>query len=150
MEKSLEKIKEKLKSAGLKVTPQRIAVYKVLLENRNHPSVEFLISEIRKENPFIAVGTIYNILDTFVQKKLVERVMTTDNLVRYDAYTDNHFHLYSEDEKIIEDYYDEELFELIREHLSKSRIPGFEMEDFELLIKGNFKRKSKQKQNQGG
>ncbi len=136
MIKNLEEIKNRLKSAGLKVTPQRVAVLDALLSNREHPSAEALIEKVRKENPMIAVGTIYNILDTFVKKNLVEKVLTDDNIVRYDAFTDTHFHIIAD--KKISDYYDEKLYRMVKNYLQKTQIPNFQLEGFEIILKGKF------------
>ena len=131
-----EIIKNKIKSAGLKVTPQRLAVLDALLESRNHPTAEMLIKIVQKKHPYIAVGTIYNILDTFVKHGLVEKVFTENNVVRYDAFMDGHFHILDGDE--IKDFYDEKLFRIIKTYLSGVKIPDFELEDFEIILKGKF------------
>ncbi len=136
MKISLEEIKNKLKTAGLKVTPQRIAVLKALLTNKHHPSAEDLILTVQKEHTNIAVGTIYNILDTFVKTGIAEKVLTDTNVVRYDAFTENHFHIVSGNE--ISDYYDEKLFKMVKKYLTGVKIPNFELEDFEIIIKGKF------------
>ena len=41
----------KCHQAGLKMTPQRMAVYKVLLESREHPSAEMVFRKVRKLIP---------------------------------------------------------------------------------------------------
>ncbi len=139
MKEKRNEIEKRLKSVGLKVTPQRVAVMEVLLSSKSHPSAEKIIDVVRKKHPTIAVGTIYHILDTLVKKKLVEKVLTENNVVRYDAFLDNHFHLVSGDK--ISDYYDEHLFEIVKEYFRKNPIPNFQFEDVEIILKGKFRRK---------
>ena len=57
-----------LKINNLKVTPQRIAVLNALLNLAHHPTAELIIDFIRIHHSNIATGTIYNTLETFVNK----------------------------------------------------------------------------------
>jgi len=58
--------------------------------------------------------------------------------MRYDAYTDKHFHLYCEESNRIEDYYDNELKELIENYFGKKTIRHFNIEDIQIQINGKF------------
>lgn len=131
-------IGEILKKAGLKVTPQRSAVLEAVYTLRNHPTAENVAEFIREKHPNIAIGTIYNVLEKFVEKNLIKKVKTENDIMRYDGITDEHHHLYSIDSNRIEDYYDDELNELLRNHFASKQIPNFEIEDIKLQIKGKF------------
>lgn len=50
---------EKLKKSGLKSTPQRLAIIKVLAESDRHPSVEDICVRLRKCFPGISQATVY-------------------------------------------------------------------------------------------
>ena len=131
-------IRQKLKDAGLRITQQRLVVFENLANHTDHPTVDKLITNIRKEHPNIGVGTIYNILETFVKKKLIVKISTEKNAVRYDASTEKHHHLYTLDSARIEDYFDKKLNKIIENYLSKVKIPNFEISDFRLQIIGKF------------
>lgn len=122
----------------MKVTPQRVLVYEALLESREHPTAENICDVVRKTNPNIAIGTIYNILDTFVDKGLINRVKTDREIMRYDAITENHHHLYDLDSEKISDLYDLELSTLIEDYLKRKNIPGFSIENIKLQISGRY------------
>ena len=49
----------KLKESGLKSTPQRLAIIRVLVESKGHPSVEDICSRLRKDFPGISPATVY-------------------------------------------------------------------------------------------
>jgi Fur family peroxide stress response transcriptional regulator len=66
-------ILEKLKQKGLKITPQRIAVYESVLKLKNHPTADNVTEYIRKNNPNVSVGTVYKVLDTFVKNGLLKK-----------------------------------------------------------------------------
>ncbi|HHB52756.1 MAG TPA: transcriptional repressor, partial [Saprospiraceae bacterium] len=105
-----------LKDAGLKVTPQRVAVLKVLIDNDRHPSAEEIIKSVLDEHPSISVGTIYNILDTFVEKELIVKIQTKDSVMRYDPIVKVHHHIYLTNNEII-DYFDDKLTSMVKEYL---------------------------------
>lgn len=126
-----------IKSTGLRVTPQRIAVLEALL-NSNHPSADWLIELIRKTNPHIAIGTIYKILETFVIKGIAKKVDTQNEIMRYDAIMEPHHHLYCENTNRIEDYYDGELSKLVSDYLKKKNPQNFEVSEVKIQLVGNF------------
>jgi Fur family peroxide stress response transcriptional regulator len=139
----LPDIRDALKDHGLKVTPQRIAVLQAIMELKNHPTAEQLIEFIKINNPSVAIGTVYKILDMLVEKGLIRKVKTDRDVMRYDAEADNHHHLYCYDSDRIEDYFDEELDMLLNEYFTSKDIPGFEIQDVKLQIIGKFSKNNK-------
>ena len=81
------------RSAGLKVTPQRVAVFSMLVNTIEHPSPEEVYKEIRLVSPSISLATVYKILDMFHLKGFIRRVSTADQVTRYDANLEKHHHL---------------------------------------------------------
>jgi Fur family peroxide stress response transcriptional regulator len=132
------KIKEILKSNHLKITPQRVAVLEAFEHLTNHPTADKIIEFIRKNHPNIATGTVYNTLETFVDKGIIRKVKTEKDIMRYDHILDHHHHLYCSESDKIEDYFDEDLNHLIRDYFDKKQIPNFKIEEFKLQIKGKF------------
>jgi len=132
------KIRSQISNSGLKVTPQRIAVYKALINIKDHPTAEMVKRYISKKHPSISLGTIYNTLESFVEKGLIEKIKTEDDVMRYETVLENHHHLYCQKTEDIADYYDDELNELIFEYLKKKEIPNFKIEDIKLHIIGEF------------
>ena len=127
-----------LKKAGLKITPQRIAVFEAVIELKNHPTAEQVIDFIKLNHPHIATGTVYKTLDTFVEKGLIKKVKTDRDIMRYDAMTDPHHHLYCASSDRIEDFLDTELLRMIEQYFEKHEIPNFKIEDIKLQIIGEF------------
>lgn len=136
-------IRSLLSEAGLKITPQRIAVMEAIVKMNEHPTAERIISSIQKTHPNIASGTVYNTLETFVQSNLLRRVKTEKDVMRYDSVIRDHHHLYCEASDRIEDYFDEELDALLRDYFAKKSIPNFHPEELRLQITGRFEEKSK-------
>jgi Fur family peroxide stress response transcriptional regulator len=124
--------------AGLKVTPQRVAVLESFETVPKHPTAEQIIGEVRLKHPEIATGTIYNILDTLVEKGIISRVKTERDVMRYDSVHDRHHHLYCSECETISDYYDEELNNLLESYFKNKKIDNFKVEDIKLQIVGRF------------
>lgn len=119
MKFSNEEIAGRLKKAGLRATPQRIQLLKLLFETNKHPTAEMLIKMAKEEdNPMsMSVGTVYNALDSFEKAGLIRRVHDNSEVMRYDANTSFHIHLINEDTNEIEDIYDNDLEEIIKKRL---------------------------------
>jgi Fur family peroxide stress response transcriptional regulator len=130
---------------NLKVTPQRIAVLEVIMGLENHPSAETIVEYIRLNFPHVPIGTVYKILDAFVEKGIIKRVETDGDIMRYDAVLEKHHHLYCADSERIEDYYDDELNKILSDFFRKKKIPDFTVEDFKVHITGKFKDEIKKK-----
>jgi len=128
----------KIVKAGLKVTPQRMAVLEAVTELRNHPTAENVIDFIKANYPNIATGTVYKALETFVKKGLIKKVKTDRDIMRYDAMTSPHHHLYSSTSDRIEDFTDPELQKMIENHFTTHKIKNFKIEDIKLQIIGEF------------
>lgn len=90
---------------GLKATPQRIAVYKFLNENRIHPDVETVYNQVVQDNPSFSKTTVYNCLKDLSASGLLIPVMIDNDKIRYDADTSFHGHFICEKCKKIFDFY---------------------------------------------
>lgn len=129
---------DKLQEKGLKVTPQRLAIYKAIVELNNHPTAENVIEHIKKEHPHISVGTVYKVLESLVEKELLRKVKTEKDFMRYDAVLTNHHHLYCSATDRIEDYEDEKLNTIICEYFKNNKIKNFKVQEIKLQITGTF------------
>ena len=127
----------------LRVTPQRVAVLEVIMGLENHPTAEDIVDYIRLNFPHVPIGTVYKILDAFVQKGITQRIRTENDSMRYDAVLQTHHHLYSADSERIEDYFDDDLYKIITEYFKKKKRPDFTINDFKLQIIGKFKDQDK-------
>jgi len=135
---AIHKIKDRLVEKGLKVTPQRIAILDAIYSLDNHPSAEMIMEYIRDRYPGIASGTIYKVLDVLIEHRLVDRVKTDKDIMRYDGVLDNHHHLYSSDSEVIKDYVNDELDRLLKDYFKQNAIEEFEIEGIKLQINGRF------------
>lgn len=138
MKISVAEIKNRLAEKDLKITPQRMAILEAIYQLNNHPTAENIIEYIRQKHPNIATGTVYKVLETMVENGLVKKVTTDKDVMRYDGILESHHHLYCSSCDLIEDYHDNELDDLLKKYFENKNLPGFEIEEFVLQIKGSF------------
>lgn len=131
-------LEERIRNAGLKVTPQRINVLNILLKS-DHPSANKITGEIRKKYSSVSSGTIYHILDTFVEKGIIRKIPTEGDTMRYDAVLDNHHHLLDKNSNGIKDFFDDELTGMIQNYFDENPIEGFEVSDIKISLMGTIK-----------
>lgn len=75
MEARIEKIKQHLQSQGYKLTPQREATVRVLLENEeDHLSAEDVFMLVKDKFPEIGLATVYRTLELLSEMHVVEKM----------------------------------------------------------------------------
>jgi len=97
------------RQAGMNVTPQRVAVYRALLQAEDHPSPEELYRRVRRRMPSLSLATIYKALDALTRLGVAREVSVISERKRYDANLDRHHHLVCTRCKKIVDFYDDGL-----------------------------------------
>lgn len=77
-------IREKFRSSGYTLTSQRRAVLEALSEARGHPSAEDVYLVVKRKNPRVALGTVYQALSVLEEIGVVESKHWSDSPTRYD------------------------------------------------------------------
>ena len=82
-----------IRSAGLKVTAQRLAVLQAL-QHAPHSSADGVLAAVRDDLPAISAQAVYGILSAFTQAGLARRIEPAGSPALYEARVgDNHHHL---------------------------------------------------------
>lgn len=131
-------VRNQLQEKGLKITPQRVAIFEAIIELDNHPTAEDITAFIKPNHPNISIATVYKVLDTFVENDLLKKVKTDKDIMRYDPHLKNHHHLYCSATNRIEDFEDQTLNNLISDYFKKNKIKNFNIQDIKLQITGIF------------
>ena len=86
-----DRMLEDLKRAGLKMTPQRIAIVRLFAADESHPTAQDLYERLRAEFPSMSFATVYNTLDALATAGL-SRTIRLGNAARFDPNTAPHHH----------------------------------------------------------
>lgn len=87
------RLAEALRRRGQRVTPQRLAVARLLERHNDHVTAETLHRRIRETMPGVSLPTVYATLELLEELGLVGRLMTESGVVVYDPNTSEHHHL---------------------------------------------------------
>ena len=90
----LHKFKQVCREHHLKITPQRVAIYKELVKSDTHPTTDTIYQIVKKEYPNISFDTVNRTLLTFAQTGIVDVVEKFGGAKRFDPNVANHHHLH--------------------------------------------------------
>lgn len=82
-----------LRKKGYRATSQRIAISKLALSSRNHPSASQICSQVRESHPTVSLATVYNTLQVLRELGLVQELTFPDAEARFDSYMKPHLNL---------------------------------------------------------
>lgn len=89
----MENIAAIFKEKKLKLTPQRLAVYKCLMNTKEHPSAETIYKSIQPEYPTMSLATVYKALKTLAEVGLIQEINVGEGNFRYDGMVTPHPHI---------------------------------------------------------
>ena len=93
--KNIEEAINRFRQEGYKITPQRRAIFEILVNNDNHPKAEEIFNEMKIRMPDISRTTVYNTLKELNELGIIDMVRNVGgDSSRYDPNTENHHHLY--------------------------------------------------------
>jgi Fur family peroxide stress response transcriptional regulator len=92
MVENIDTFRKRCREARLKITPQRVAVYKALIESKEHPSAEVLWRKLRKTLPNVSLDTVNRTLLTLAEIGAAFIVEGSGDVKRFDASLESHQH----------------------------------------------------------
>lgn len=122
-----------LKENNYKVTLQRIAIYEILKNTKEHPNAETIYNKLCEKYPSISLATVYKCLDLFENLNLIKAINVTENSFRYDVNTCSHPHIICCKCKKVEDLHEEEVFNLTTQ---AEEITNYDIKKQELIFYG--------------
>jgi Fur family iron response transcriptional regulator len=127
-------IAERLRTANVQPSAQRVAVAKYVLMTKDHPTADQVWAKVRKSFPMISRATVYNTLNLFVKKRLLRQFVLNDGRMVFDANVDRHHHFIDEETRRI--------YDLPWEALTVSKLDslnGFEVREWHVVVRGRAK-----------
>ncbi len=84
---------EETKPNGLKLTPQRLAIFDYLKDNTAHPSAEDIYTAVAQRFPTMSFATVYNTLETLRRRGELLELTIDPARKRFDPNPEPHHHL---------------------------------------------------------
>jgi Fur family peroxide stress response transcriptional regulator len=88
----MELFRKRARLAGLKITPQRVAIYNELIKSTKHPSAEKLYRKVKKVFPDISLDTVNRTLLTLSEMGAAFVVEGSGEPKRFDGNMETHQH----------------------------------------------------------
>ncbi len=125
-----------LKEAGLKATPQRVAVIETFANDPTHPTAQELFDRLRERFPAMSFATVYNTLDALASAGLAS-TLRLGTAARFDPNTTPHHHAVCDRCGAVNDIPTESMAPTddAKRHLA-SAAPGFVVRAEERIFRG--------------
>lgn len=101
---TMDRFERVCKDRGLRITHQRVEIFKSLLKQPDHPTTEEIYQQVRRNLKTISLDTVYRTIALFEEYGLIKRVPHIDNTTRFDINIANHHHLVCSNCNRIEDF----------------------------------------------
>ena len=128
-----EAVRRRFREKGLKVTPQRYAIYEMMIHTDSHPTVEEIYQAVQPTFPMLSLNTVYYTVDSLREAGLIADVPVQDRAARFDANMERHHHLVCLGCHKIEDLYDHALDQL---KISARKTNGYLLESHRVEFRG--------------
>lgn len=125
---------ELLEKAGIQASAQRVAVADYVLRTDEHPSADLVWKRVRDKFPWISRATVYNTLNLFVEKRLLQRLNIAEDSVVFDPIVETHHHFIDEKTGAIHDVPWDKVQVCNIETLSE-----YDVHDYQVVMRGTMK-----------
>lgn len=91
--KTPDQLTDRFRSQGLKVTPQRQAIFRILHRNEAHPTAEAVHAEVVRRMPMVSLRTVYQTLNDLTAMGELGQLDVGTGSARFDPNLAPHHHL---------------------------------------------------------
>jgi len=85
-----------LREKGIKASYQRVRILDYMKSTKSHPSVAKIYEDLRDHIPSLSLATVYNTLNLFLEKRLVQEIKSDGDEARFDLIDYPHAHFQCE------------------------------------------------------
>lgn len=129
-----EQFKNLLKDAGMKATPQRLAVHDAMMV-LGHASADMVADYISKNSQTsIAVASVYNILSGLADLRIYSRRLSSSNKMFFDVNSSKHIHLYDTRFNEYLDIPDKDVLALVESKFKGRKFKGYKIDGIDVQI----------------
>ncbi len=148
MEK-IESLISSFRKKGLKITPQRLAIFRILENNSSHPSAEEIFHRLKRSYPTISLATVYKTLEVLERMGQIKLLKSEHGGARFDPDCSPHHHFICKSCHKIFDIKDDysDILKSLKRFKEKFKVEDFRVEFFGLCKDCQIKKERKKKQN---
>ena len=88
----MDLLKQKLRKAGLVPTRQRVLVLQSMLQRKDHPYVDLVLTDLRALLPSLSTDTVYRTLHAYAERGLIQRLALPIRRACFDGNVLSHDH----------------------------------------------------------
>ncbi|GIW48204.1 MAG: transcriptional repressor [Deltaproteobacteria bacterium] len=88
----LQKLITLSRKKGLKLTPQRMAIFRIISESDKHLSADEIYQKAKKDYPMLSAATVYRNLEQLVSAGLLSHLSLGGTAMKYDSNMEEHHH----------------------------------------------------------
>jgi Fur family peroxide stress response transcriptional regulator len=92
LQKRMNHLTAELRRSGVKLTHQRLEIFREVAKSLDHPDVETIFLGIRRRVPTVSLDTVYRTLWLLIDLGLLTTLGPPRGRVRFDANTSSHHH----------------------------------------------------------
>ncbi len=92
LQERVDRFKEGLRRSGVKMTHQRMEIFREVAGTEEHPDAETIFKGVRKRVPSISLDTVYRTLWSLIDHGLLTTIGHPHERVRFDANVSAHHH----------------------------------------------------------
>ncbi len=88
----LKEFQEACAGLGLKVTHQRVEIFRAVIGTERHPDAEWVYRRVKQRIPMISLDTVYRNLKLLAERGLISIVGLSQESLRFDGNSEPHHH----------------------------------------------------------
>ena len=129
-----------LREKDIQPSAQRVAVGEYVLHTHEHPSADLVWKRVRERFPWISRATVYNTLNLFVDRGLLQRLNLSEDAVVFDPVTETHHHFIDEATGAIHDVPWDRV-----QVCNIESLRDYEVHDYQVVMRGTVKARSRKR-----
>jgi Fur family peroxide stress response transcriptional regulator len=108
----LERFEQVCRGAGIKLTHQRVEIFREVAQTGDHPDAETVCRGVRERIPTVSLDTVYRALWLLGDLGLISKLGSPWQCTRFDANLSRHHHFICTECGLTRDFYSDEFDEL--------------------------------------
>ena len=127
----MNNIESILRACDIRLTPQRMAIAKVVLCAKTHPSADAVWEQVKQDCPTVSRATVYNTLNLLVDKGLLKSQVLREGKIVFDLCVEPHHHFIDEKTGQIYDVPWESL-----KVTGENSLKDFDVREYQVVMRG--------------